>query len=72
MVTNQEIKRLLKDAPAFRRQHLPDLVTDAEQRDDTQCVKAIQGMLEQEAQKKQWRQINYSTCPPCGGNPTAI
>ncbi len=52
MVTNQETKRLLKDAPALRRQHLLDLVTDAEQRDDMQRAKAIQGMLEQEAQKK--------------------
>ncbi len=37
-----------------------------------QHAKAIQGMLEQEAQKKRWCQINYSTCPPHGGNPTAI
>jgi hypothetical protein len=52
MATNQEIKQLSKDAPALCQQHLLDLITDAEQRDDMQCTKAIQGMLEREAQKK--------------------
>jgi hypothetical protein len=72
MVTDQEMKRLSKDAHALRQQHLLDLITDAERRDDTQCAKAIQEMLEQEAQKKQWHRINYSTRLPCGGNPTLI
>jgi hypothetical protein len=72
MVAEQEIKHLLKDAPALRCQHLLDLIQDAKKHDDTIRTKTILEILKREEQKKQWRQINHSTRPPRGGNPTAI
>ncbi len=72
MVTDNEIQQLVKDAPALRRQHLLDLIKAAEKNDDAVQAKAIMEILQQEAQKKTWRCINHSTCPPCGSNPLAI
>jgi hypothetical protein len=64
MVTEQEIKRLSKDAPTLCRQHLLDLIEDAERHDDTTRAKAILENLRREEQKKQWQRINHSTHPP--------
>jgi hypothetical protein len=64
MITDQEIKRLLKDAPALRRQHLLDLVQDATKQDNTIRAKAILETLKREEQKKSWWQIYRSTRPP--------
>jgi hypothetical protein len=72
MVTEQEIKHLPKDAPALHFQHLLDLIENAKRHDDTTRAKAILEILRREKQKKQWQRNNHSTCPPCGGNPTAI
>jgi hypothetical protein len=58
MITDQEIKRLLKDAPALRRQHLLNLIQDATKQDDMIRAKAILEILKREEQKKSWRQIN--------------
>jgi hypothetical protein len=71
MVTEQEIQCLLKDAPALCCQHLLDLLEDAKKHEDTIQAKAIPEILKREEQKP-WRQINCTTCPPRGGNPTAI
>jgi hypothetical protein len=49
-----------------------DLIGLAEQNYDTLQAQAIIEILQQEAQKKTWRRINYSTRPPRGGNPLAI
>jgi hypothetical protein len=66
MVTDQEISRLAKDAPTLRRQHLLDLAEAAKSNDDVPHFKAILKMMEQEDQKKQWGNINHSTCLPRG------
>jgi hypothetical protein len=71
-VTNTEISRLAKDASALRRQHLQDLIKDAEEKLDTVRAQAILDILRREAQKKKWRKKNYSTRPPCGAAPTCI
>jgi hypothetical protein len=72
MVTDQEISRLAKDAPALRRQYLLDLAEAAKSNDDVPWFKAIMKMMEPEDQKKQWGNINRSTRLPRGGNPLAI
>ncbi len=72
MITNNEIQQLAKDAPALRQQHLLDPIDSAEQNYDTVQAQVIMEILQHEAQKKTWRRINYSTRPPCGGNPLAI
>ncbi len=72
MVSKEEIQRLSKDAVALQRQHLIDIIADAEQKDDSTCAKVILDILQWEAHKKQWRQINYSTCSPWGDNLLAI
>ena len=71
-LTNAEISRLAKDAPALRREHLLSLIEDAEEKSDTVRAKAILEILRREAQKKKWRKINYSTRPPRGAAPTCI
>jgi hypothetical protein len=63
LMTNAEISRLAKDAPALRREHLLCLIEDAEEKSDTVQAQAILEILRREAQKKTWRKINYSTCP---------
>jgi hypothetical protein len=72
MVTNTEITRLAKDAPALRRQHLHDLIKEAEGKSDAARAQAILEILCREAKKKSWRKINYSTRPPRGATPTTI
>jgi hypothetical protein len=69
MVTEQEIKRLLKDAPALRCQHLLDLIQDAKTHDNMTRAKAILEILKREEQKKQWWQINCFTRPPVEETP---
>ena len=71
-LTNAEISRLAKDAPALRREHLLGLIEDAEEKSDTVRAQAILEILRREAQKKTWRKINYSTRPPRGAAPTCI
>ena len=41
LVANEEIRRLSKDAPAHRRQHLLDLIDEAEKFDEIGRAKAI-------------------------------
>jgi hypothetical protein len=72
MITNQEIKHLSTDAPALRCQHLLNLVQDTPKQDNMIRAKAILEILKREEQKKRWQQINQSTRPPRGGNPTTI
>ncbi len=72
MVMDQEISRLAKDAPALRHQHLLNLAEAAKSNDDVPRFKAIVEMMEREDQKKQWGNINRSTCLPRGRNPLAI
>ena len=72
MIANAELARLSKDAPALRRQHLQDLIQEAEGKNDIERAQAINGILRRETQKKSWRKINYSTRPPRGTAPTAI
>ena len=71
-MTNTKISRLAKDASALRRQHLQDLIKDAEEKSDTVRAQAILEILRREAQKKKWRKINYSIRPPHGAAPTCI
>ena len=52
MVTDQEISRLAKDAPALWRQHLLDLAEAAKSSDDIPWFKAIMEMMEHKDQKK--------------------
>ncbi len=40
-MTNTELSRLAKDAPALRRQHLQDLIEDAKKKLDTVQAQAI-------------------------------
>jgi hypothetical protein len=49
-----------------------DLIDSTEQNYDTVQAQAIMEILQQEAQKKTWRRINYSTRAPRSGNPLAI
>ena len=72
MVCDLEVKKLSKDAPALRRQHLLDMISSAEDNREPNRMKEILEILQREAQKKRWRQINYSTRPPRGGAPLAI
>jgi hypothetical protein len=72
MVCDLEVKKLSKDAPALHRQHLLDMISLAEDNREPNRTKEILERLQREAQKKTWRQINYSTCPPRGGAPLAI
>jgi hypothetical protein len=72
MVCNLKVKTLSKDAPALCRQHLLDIISSAEDSGDSNGTKEILKILQREAQKKRWKRINYSTCPPRGGTPLAI
>jgi hypothetical protein len=72
MVCNLEVKKLSKDAPALRRQHLLDMISSVEDSGDSNRAKEILKILQREAQKKRWKCINQSTCPPRGGAPLAI
>ncbi len=58
VMTNTEISRLAKDAPALRRQHLQDLIEDAEEKSNTVRAQVILEILRHEAQKKKWQKIN--------------
>jgi hypothetical protein len=70
--TDQEIKRLSKDAPALREQHLHQLIETTKSNNDHVRAKAITEMMKREDQKGQWTQINHVTWPPQIGNPLAI
>ncbi len=72
IVTDQGIKRLSKDAPTFRQQHLHQLIETAESNNDHVRAKAITKMMKREDQKGRWAWINHVTRPPRGGNPLAI
>ena len=72
LITNSELARLSKDAPALRQQHLKDLIEEAEGNQEMERAQAITDILRREAQKKTWRKINYSTRPPRGTAPTTI
>jgi hypothetical protein len=72
MVTDQEIRRLAKDAPALRQQYLLDLIETAEANNDHKCARAILQMMKREHRSRVWRGINYSTQLPCGGYPLAF
>jgi hypothetical protein len=72
MVCDLEVKKLSKDAPALRLQHLLDMILSAEDTGDSNRAKEILKILQREAQKKRWKGINYSTHPPRGGAPLAI
>jgi hypothetical protein len=72
MVCDLEIKKLSKDAPALRRQHLLDMVSSAEDTGNPNHAKELLKILQREAQKKRWNCINYSARPPRGGAPLAI
>ena len=52
MVADEEIRRLAKNAPALRRQHLLDLIKAAERNDDDVQAKAIMEILRREVQEK--------------------
>jgi hypothetical protein len=54
VMTNTEISRLAKNAPALRRQHLQDLIEDAEEKSDTVRAQAVLEILRRKAQKKKW------------------
>jgi hypothetical protein len=45
VVTNNEIRRLAKDAPALRKQHLLDLIEEAEKDSDLIRAQAIVEIL---------------------------
>lgn len=45
VITNTELTRLAKDAPALRRQHLQDLIEDAEGTSDAVRAQAILEIL---------------------------
>jgi hypothetical protein len=64
MITDKEIKRLLKDAPAVRCQHLLDFVQDATKQDATIRAKAILEILKRKEQKKRWQKIINPPDPP--------
>jgi hypothetical protein len=72
IVTNSKISRLAKDAPALLKQHLLNLIEEAESKSDSIQAQAIMDILRREAQKKSWQKINYSTRPPRGVAPTTI
>ncbi len=72
MVCNLEVKKLSKDVPALRRQHLLDMISSAEDNGDSNRAKEILEILQREAQKKRWKRINYLTRPPRGGAQLAI
>jgi hypothetical protein len=61
IVTNSEISCLAKDAPTLRKQHLHNLIEEAESKLDSIRAQAIMDILRREAQKKSRRKINYST-----------
>jgi hypothetical protein len=69
MVTEQEIKCLMKDAPALHCQHLCNLIQDAKRHDNTTRANAILEILKREEQKKQWQWITHSTRPPVEETP---
>jgi hypothetical protein len=54
MITDQEIERLSKDAPALRCQHLLDLIQDTTKQDNMIRAKTILEILKREEQKKRW------------------
>ena len=72
MVCDLKVKKISKDAPALRRQHLLDMILSAEDSGDSKCTKEILKIIQREAQKKRWKHINHLTRPPHGGTPLAI
>ncbi len=72
IVTDQEIKRLSKDASALIQRHLHQLIETVKSNNDHVCAKAITEMMKREDQKGRWAQTNHVTWPPRGGNPLVI
>jgi hypothetical protein len=64
IICGTKLTCLSKDAPALRRQHLMSLIESAKENNDVDQVKAITCILKREAQRKQWRLLNFSTRPP--------
>jgi hypothetical protein len=68
-ITHKKLSELAKDAPTLCHQHLLDLRMATDDRGDTARSSIILEILTREQERKKWRQINYTTRPPRGGNP---
>ena len=64
-------RKLHKYAPALRKEHLQDLLLDAEANKDTERAKAIREMMDREESKSMWSQLNY-TFKDNGGRSNAV
>ena len=71
-ITQHQLWRLAKDAPALRRRHLLDLQKAADDKGDVARSTVILEILTREQQRKKWRRINHTTRPPRGGAPITL
>jgi len=59
-ITQHQIWRLAKDAPALRQKNLLDLQKAADEKDVARSAVILE-ILTREQQRKKWRQINHTT-----------
>jgi hypothetical protein len=71
-ITQHQLWRLAKDAPALRQKHLLDLQKAADEKGDVACSAVILKILTREKQRKKWCRINHTTRPPRGGAPITL
>jgi len=71
-ITQHQLSRLAKDAPALRRKHLLELQKSADERGDVARAAVILEILTREQERKKWARINHTTRPPRGGAPITL
>jgi hypothetical protein len=72
-VCKHNLELLAKNGPHFCQKFLQGLVTSSKQKDDaTQASKVDVSILQKEASRKQWRQVNRTTCKAWEGLTVAV
>ena len=71
-ITQHQLSRLAKDAPALRRKYLLELQKAADEKGDTARAAVILKILTREQERKKWSRINHTTRPPRGGAPITL
>ncbi len=61
-VCKHNLELLVKNGPHFCQKFLQGLVTSSKQRDDATQASKVVSILQKEASRKQWRQVNRTTC----------
>jgi hypothetical protein len=71
-ITQHQLSQLAKNAPTLCQKYLLDLQKAAEEKGDSARSAVILEILTCKQERKKWRRINHTTCPPRGGAPITL